>query len=919
MKKNLKTCIEQPRFSDPVCVIDMNDYQKIESCGLIPDLKHKKSAHMSAGWKFADRTRVRIPLDNPDLSAYRFLTFSVFAAEGCGGSFHIRFESDAEAEGESGYSQTLPICRNGWNDYRLELPFLHARGSIRGWDHIRAVVLDCAIGGQANKTETRLAIDSFYAWEASAPQIYVKMPELKGAAMFSKTAAYAVVDRKRIPIAPDSDPNARPFEQNNILWLPLAPIAAILGHRAIADNKAITLSFTYRRQSYVFYGNSTTYLCNGESAELPFRPAVRGGSLFFPMEFVRDFFRWRQCFTDPNGLVILSNRKSIFECGRDEDILWQLNAELTFVQPTAEEILEDLHRKIPNPDKGRLLLLPEEWMALRKLSKTDDFLRSMLDTWKTAYGTTSEIFRSEPVLANGVPEGTVLSDALSNASARILGFSSLFRLTGDKKYAERAGLECESLAALSSWDAEHSILTAARTGYAMAIGYDWCHTAWSEGKKALFERTMLRYAMRPAVEAYNGRLRMWRVGSAESAEINCSILALALSLSDIYPETSLKLLRHVLRNLTPSFAAYAPDGGYAEGVGAWERATRSLVLSIAMLESATGKSYGLSNAPGFASTARFPIYTETENGAWNYHDRSDAPIDTAVLGWFAGYTGNESYAWLRRRDLLSGKKLPNLLDFVWYRPVAEDQSPAFPLDSLYRRAGLVSFRTGFSAEDTFFGIHGGKNNERGGELDAGSFLLEMGGERFFVELGGCDALPVMLRRRAEGQNTIAIDPPDEPMPDQNPDAIVPIVAARSSEGHAYAVLELSSISDKLLRGKRGILLTGNRSVAVVQDELTLSEPALVVWNAYTRASIRHLSARTVILEQNGKLLLCRLNGAGGARFEAIPVGADNLTRLAVSANADGKFRMSVACKLYRDDEDRNERFYEPKPISSWEI
>lgn len=919
MKKNLKTCIEQVYFGDPVCILDMNDYQKIEECGLIPDLKHKKSAHMSAGWSFSDRTRVRIPLADPDLSAFRYLTFSVFAAEGSGGSFHIRFESDAVTGGDAGYSQTLPLCRNGWNDYRIELPFLHAKGNVQGWDHIRAVVLDCAVGGQANRTETRLSLDSFYAWEELAPQIYVRMPELKGAAMFSKTAAYAIVDRKRIPIAPDADPDARPFELNGQLWLPIAPVSAILGHKAIADNKANTLSFTYRRQTYVFYGNSTTYQINGESAELPFRPAVRGGSLFFPMEFVRDFFRWRQCFTDPNGLVVLSNRKNVFEIGRDDDILWQLNAEITFVQPEAEELLEDLHRKIPNPDKGRLLLLPEEWMALRRLAKTDETLRLMLNTWKADYGVSSECFRSAPVLSDGVPIETDLSTAISRASERILAFASLFRLTGDKKYAERTGMECESLTELSSWDAENDMLTAARAGFAMAIGYDWCHTAWSEGKKALLERTMLRYAMRPAVSAYNGTQKMWRVGSAESAEINCATLALALALADIYPETALKILRCALRNLTPSFAAYAPDGGYAESVNAWERATRALVLSIAMLESATGKDYGLSRAPGFVATARFPIYTETANGSWNYHDAVATSVNTAVFGWFSHHTENLLFAWVRQRDLRNERKKLDLLDFVWYRPLPEGLEPELPLDALYRRAGLVCFRSGFGREDAFLGIHGGKNNERGGELDAGSFLLEMGGERFFAETGGCEALPMLLRRRAEGQNTFTVDPPTEPMPDQNPDAIVPVVAARSAEGHAYAILDVSSVSDKLVKGKRGIQLTNERSVAVVQDELTLSESAWVVWNAYTRATVRHLSARTAILEQNGKMLLCKLNGAGNAKFECIPVGDSGFTRLSVRASANGKFRMAVAFKLYSEGDDRQEKLYELKPMSSWEI
>jgi len=165
MKKNLKSCVEQVYYSEPTVLLDVNDYELISAGDLTPDLRHKKTAHMSAAWSFAEKTRARVLLSDPDLSAYRYLTFSVYAQNGEGGSFHIRFESDAENGGESGYCQTLPVTRNGWNDYRLELPFLYAVGQPRGWEHIRAIVLDCAIGGQANHSHTTLCFDSFYGWE----------------------------------------------------------------------------------------------------------------------------------------------------------------------------------------------------------------------------------------------------------------------------------------------------------------------------------------------------------------------------------------------------------------------------------------------------------------------------------------------------------------------------------------------------------------------------------------------------------------------------------------------------------------------------------------------------------------------------------------------------------------------------------
>lgn len=917
MKKNLKSCIEAQSFDVPVCILDMNDYEMIQKSGLTPDLKHKKNAHITARWEMGTSPRVAIALGDPDLSHYRYLTFSVFAINGAGGSFRIRFANSADATGDGGYLQTLPICRNGWNDYRLELPFLQSVGAVSGWDRIRAIELDSVSGGQANRDDTVLLLDNLYGWETTAPQIYVKMPELKGGAMFSKTAAYAVVDRKRLPIAPDADPDARPFEESGILWLPVAPIAAVIGHRAVVDNKANTLNFTYRRKQYAFTGSTDIYTVNGETQKLPFKPVVRAGTIFFPSGYLCEFFHWRQMFVDPTGLIVLSNRKNAFESGRDDPIIRALNDEITFVQPTGEEILEDLHRKIPNPDKGRLLLLPEEWMVQRRLAKSDPTLGTLLNNLKASYGKTSSAYADAPLFADADVLDESADGRIQTAVDRMQGFSALFRLTGEKHYAERAAVECEAMARLSGWGAENSILRAATIGFAVTLAYDWCHGVWSEGRKALIERALLRYLMRPVVECYNGRLTMWRVGSPASAEINCAATASALALANVYPETSLKILRHSLRNASVCLDAYAPDGGYPEGVAAWERATRALVLLIAILQSATGKDYGLSLASGFAQTARFAVFTETSNGAWNFHGSAAKAVNTAVFGWFTRRYGSTLYAWIRRRDLLSGKKETNVLDLIFYTPIAVETPPTLPVDAVYRRAGLAILRSGWKAENVFLALHGGSNHEAGGELDAGSFSLEMGGERFFVETGDYHGLSRLFCARAEGQNTLVINPTDEHIPDQNPEAVAVLTEARSMASRAYAIVDMSSTNDRILRGKRGILLTDDRNIAVVQDELTLSSSAIALWSAYTPASVIYASARTLVLELNGKRLLCKLCGVGSGRFRCESVENTSLTRISVRVDVSEKLRMAVAFRLFSDGDVRSDKLYDIIPMSRW--
>ena len=197
MKKNLKSCVEIFEESTPRCLLDMNHYQRLESSGLSPDLRHNRSSHMTAAWRFADRQRVSISMGGADLSAYRYLTFSVFAAQGEGGSFSLMFDSDPKGAGENGYELTLEILHNGWNDYRVELPFMRAVGEPAGWERIGSLCFDHVFGGQENRRETVLYIDNLYVWEGIAPPLYCKMPELKGAAVFSKSGRYALVDRKR--------------------------------------------------------------------------------------------------------------------------------------------------------------------------------------------------------------------------------------------------------------------------------------------------------------------------------------------------------------------------------------------------------------------------------------------------------------------------------------------------------------------------------------------------------------------------------------------------------------------------------------------------------------------------------------------------------------------------------------------------
>ncbi|MBQ9773738.1 MAG: hypothetical protein IJW30_03650 [Clostridia bacterium] len=911
MKKNLRSMIEVVEESAKQCLLDMNQYDMIESAGLSPDLAHKKSAHMSAAWYPARVGHAAFLMGGSNLSGVRYLTFSLFGVGAVGVRFRLMFENSLDGDGKNGYACELSVTRDGWNDYRIELPFLHNVRDASGWDNIGSITLDYISGIPASAKQTVLYFDSFYVYDRAAAPLYTYLPELKGAALFSKTGNFSIVDRKRIANTIDGA-QAHPFEADGVLWLPMAPVAACIAHSAVVDNRAQTLNFTYRRKKYAFVADVAQMTVDGETKPLDFAPRAVNGTLFFPADFVREFFRWRQIYTDPMGLVVLSNRRGIFQSGRDAALIWQLVSDLTFLRPDCERVLSDLRRRFPNPTRGRLLLSFDELMQLRRTAKEDPNLKEYVTALKAQYG-----IESQPISALLPRAAQTLADDLSESSEKVIAWATLYRVTGDKKYCERTAEECEALAAFADWNSG-MMSSVGTVALAVALAYDWCHHVWSEARKAVVERALLRNAMRVGLECYDGKRKMWLTGGSAAAQVNAGMLAAALALCDIYPETAQKLLDRILRNVEPCFAAYAPDGGYAEGVAAWERSYRALSLAIAMLQKACGTDYGFSSAPGFLTSAYFPIRTESACGAWNFHNSEARPADTSMAFRASVLLNDPVPAWMHRQQLLSGQKSVTPFDVIFYTPVDDSFSPSLPLDSVYRKAGLAMMRAGFGREDAFLGLHGGSNTVPNGDLDCGSVILEMGGVRFFAETGGISALPVMMRRRAAGQNTIVVEPASEPAPDQNPYAEARLTEMRGSADRVYAVVDMGETSDLILRGKRGAMLTDGRGTAVIQDELVLSRPAKVVWTVYTPASVTLCSGgKSAKLEKDGKTLLCKLGGLGSARFACEEVAGCDLTRLYVEADVKERLRLSVACALLAEGEPVTKKLYDTTPMSNW--
>ena len=239
--------------------------------------------------------------------------------------------------------------------------------------------------------------------------------------------------------------------------------------------------------------------------------------------------------------------------------------------------------------------------------------------------------------------------------------------------------------------------------------------------------------------------------------------------------------------------------------------------------------------------------------------------------WFARKFDRPLYAWYER-DLVGGA---TPLHLWWYDPRGGPPTDKeFPTARHFRQADVVMMRTAWNDPRALYvGFKGGDNKVNHSHLELGTFVLDAGGQRWAVDLGGDDYnLPgyfgrqrwTYYRLNTEGQNTLRIDHAN-----QDPKAVAPIIAFSSGADRTHAVADLSAAYAKVARKvRRGIALLGAKQV-LVEDEIEGADGHQIVWQMHTRAKIELDGARAV-LRQGGQTLVARILSPPDAEFAIAP-------------------------------------------------
>jgi hypothetical protein len=523
--------------------------------------------------------------------------------------------------------------------------------------------------------------------------------------------------------------------------------------------------------------------------------------------------------------------------------------------PDEAVILKTLRAEHP-----RLIALPADLQRTKKVIAEDP---RAAELFKALEAQADKYLTEDPVRHRLI--GPRLLDQSRKCLGRVYTLATVYRLTGDRRYAERALKEMLAAAAFNDWNPSHFLDTAEMT-HALGIGYDWLYADLPPADRETIRRAIVEKGLREAEQVYR-KQRWWSRSNYNWNQVcNGGIALGALAVAEDEPQLAAYLVHQAVNSVQLAMREFAPDGAWGEGPGYWNYATSYNVYLLAGLESALGTDFALSRLPGFSVTGDFRIHAiGPTRQAFNFADGGSGAGKAPQMFWLARKFNTSLYAW-HEREHIGGA---SALDLWWFD--SRGAPPAdFPTDRWFRHVDVVMMRSQWNdPRAVYVGFKAGDNRVNHSHLDVGSFVLDAEGQRWAIDLGGDDYnLPAYFgnkrwtyyRLGTVGHNTLLFD-----QKNQNPKAAAPIVAFLSTPPWAHAVADLTAAyQQQARRVQRGMALLDRRQV-LVQDEIEGAAGAEIAWQVHTRAKIE-LDGDRAALSQRGEKLLARILSPPGARF-----------------------------------------------------
>ena len=336
--------------------------------------------------------------------------------------------------------------------------------------------------------------------------------------------------------------------------------------------------------------------------------------------------------------------------------------------------------------------------------------------------------------------GRRLLDKSRTALSRVLHLTFAWRLTGERKYFDRARAELVAVAAFPDWNPSHFLDVAEMTS-AVAIGYDWLYPALDEPTRAALREAIVQKGLITSrtANAWTRNTNNW------NQVCNGGMTIGALAVAESEPALATEMITRALNTVPNAMHEFSPDGAYPEGPGYWGYGTTFNVLLISALQSALGTDFGLTQQPGFLATADYYLHVIGPTGYYfNYSDcgRGGQGLEPAMF-WLAAQRRQSYLLWndwpkiagANARRVGSRDRMDPML-LLWMAPTETKPTQPPALSWTGRGPTPVAFhRSSWTPDASYVAIKGGSPSNSHAHMDVGTFVMESDGVRWADDLG----------------------------------------------------------------------------------------------------------------------------------------------------------------------------------------
>jgi len=532
-----------------------------------------------------------------------------------------------------------------------------------------------------------------------------------------------------------------------------------------------------------------------------------------------------------------------------------------------------------------LILTPELEAMIRK--KIDAGDQNTMRGLRLLRGSADELLEKEPLVYKQT--GRRLLGVSREAVRRLTTLALVYRMDKDEKYLDRLEAELTSVCSFEHWNPSH-FLDVAEMAAGVALALDWAGEWISPEAGELAREALLEKALKPGIASsennfFTGVTHNWNM------VCNGGLSLAALVMFEQEPELSSAVLHQAVETMPLSLKPYAPGGIYPEGASYWFYATTYLTATLSAYESSMGTDFGFSSAPGLMESAQFSQVLAGPSGRYyNYFDSGEGGLYSlehfGLLAWFANRSGSgvnmDAYGALLKKELENPRQARGTRFFPFFflelAQVEKEHGSAYTPPSIWIAGGeepLGILRdSGGEPGGFFLAAKGGMAEDNHGNMDAGSFVLELDGVRWSVDPGNqsYDELEQkmglglwetnqesprwsLLTKNNFGHSTLTVN---DHMHLVNARAGLDRLDIRSL--HPEFSFDMTGLFRKeLVSARRTFIRTGEKRL-VIRDEL-LPSPLTksIAWQMITTAKA---SAREdgVMLQQDGKTLYIRMQG-----------------------------------------------------------